>query len=131
MRNVVGALVAQRGGVDTVDIQRLVARRVASHEGHARGRHACLLGDEAAQRLVGLAVHRRGGHAYEDGASALADLGREFGAGLTEAELRFLARNEWARTGEDVLWRRSKLGLHLTEAQRLAVGEAMAETIAA
>lgn len=66
-----------------------------------------------------------------DGASALADLGREFGAGLTEAELRFLARIEWARTGEDVLWRRSKLGLHLTEAQRLAVGEAMAETIAA
>jgi uncharacterized iron-regulated membrane protein len=32
--------------------------------------------------------------------------------GLTEAELVYLYRNEWARTAEDVLWRRSKLGLH-------------------
>jgi glycerol-3-phosphate dehydrogenase len=65
------------------------------------------------------------------GAAALADLGREFGAGLTEAELRFLSHNEWARTGEDVLWRRTKLGLRLDAAQREAVGRAMAEAVPA
>ena len=49
------------------------------------------------------------------------DLGRDFGAGLTEREVDHLRREEWARTGEDVLWRRSKLGLHMTHAQRAAV----------
>jgi glycerol-3-phosphate dehydrogenase len=44
-------------------------------------------------------------------ARSLADLGRSFGAGLTERELDWLVRTEWARTAEDVLWRRSKLGL--------------------
>jgi glycerol-3-phosphate dehydrogenase len=53
------------------------------------------------------------------------DLGRVFGADLTEAELNYLARTEWARTGEDVLWRRSKLGLRLSPAEIAAVGEAM------
>ena len=66
-----------------------------------------------------------------DGARAMADLGRDYGAGLTEAELRFLARNEWAVTGEDVLWRRTKLGLRLGAAEREAVAAAMAERIAA
>ncbi len=46
------------------------------------------------------------------GARDPADLGRDFGGGLTEAELVYLARHEWARTGADVLWRRSKMGLH-------------------
>jgi len=41
------------------------------------------------------------------------DLGRHFGGTLYEAELAYLARHEYARTAEDVLWRRSKLGLHL------------------
>ncbi len=45
-------------------------------------------------------------------AKGMADLGRDFGAGLTEAELDYLAEFEWARTSEDVLWRRTKLGLH-------------------
>ncbi len=47
------------------------------------------------------------------GARNLADLGRDFGGGLTEAELTYLARHEWAVSGADVLWRRSKMGLHL------------------
>lgn len=51
-------------------------------------------------------------------AHAMADLGRDFGCGLTEAELRYLVQNEWARTADDVLWRRSKLGLHMSEAQQ-------------
>ncbi len=41
------------------------------------------------------------------------DLGRDFGGGLTEAELTYLAHHEWARTAQDVLWRRSKMGLHV------------------
>lgn len=49
-----------------------------------------------------------------DGARSAADLGRVFGADLTEAEVRYLIREEWARTAADVLWRRSKLGLRFT-----------------
>jgi len=45
-------------------------------------------------------------------AMRLDDLGRDLGAGLTEREVDYLAREEWARTAEDILWRRSKLGLH-------------------
>lgn len=55
------------------------------------------------------------------GAPDLAALGEHFGAGLFECELRYLARHEWARTGEDVLWRRTKLGLRLDGAQRARV----------
>jgi glycerol-3-phosphate dehydrogenase len=46
------------------------------------------------------------------GARCSGDLGEWFGADLTEAELRYLIREEWAETAADVLWRRSKLGLH-------------------
>ena len=46
-------------------------------------------------------------------ARALSDLGEDFGAGLTRAEVDYLRKNEWARTAEDILWRRSKLGLHV------------------
>lgn len=52
-------------------------------------------------------------------AKTLADLGQDFGATLTEAEVRFLMTTEWARTAEDVIWRRSKLGLRLS-AQEIA-----------
>jgi glycerol-3-phosphate dehydrogenase len=51
------------------------------------------------------------------------DLGRDFGATLTEAELRWLVTREWARTAEDVLWRRSKLGLRMAPAQAQAVAD--------
>lgn len=46
-------------------------------------------------------------------AGSLGELGAHFGGTLYEAELRYLVREEFARTAEDVLWRRSKLGLHL------------------
>ncbi len=58
-------------------------------------------------------------------ATCFADLGRTFGADLTEAELRYLVDTEWARTAEDVVWRRSKLGLHLSAEQIAAIDEAM------
>ena len=41
------------------------------------------------------------------------DLGKYFGTDLTEREVDWLIRHEWARTAEDVLWRRSKLGLRM------------------
>ena len=44
-------------------------------------------------------------------AASLAGLGRHFGAGLYEAELIWLRDREFARTADDVLWRRTKLGL--------------------
>jgi len=44
-------------------------------------------------------------------ASTAQDLGQNFGATLTEAEVRWLMTHEFARTADDVLWRRSKLGL--------------------
>ena len=47
-------------------------------------------------------------------ASAMGDLGTAFGAGLTEAEVRWLMTHEYARHAEDVLWRRSKLGLRVS-----------------
>jgi glycerol-3-phosphate dehydrogenase len=60
-----------------------------------------------------------------NGATSIADLGKVFGADLTEAELRYLVRTEWARTAEDVVWRRSKLGLRLSAEQIAAVDDAM------
>ena len=48
-------------------------------------------------------------------------LGAEVAPGLFEAELHYLHTHEWARTADDVLWRRTKLGLHLSAAERAAV----------
>lgn len=50
-----------------------------------------------------------------------ADLGRDFGAGLSAREVDHLRRTEWATTAEDILFRRGKLGLHLTQAQIAAL----------
>lgn len=47
------------------------------------------------------------------GVRTIEDMGRDLGGGLTEAELRYLVDHEWARTAQDVLWRRSKMGLHV------------------
>ena len=55
------------------------------------------------------------------GAATAGDLGREFGATLTEAEVRWLMRHEFARRAADVVWRRSKLGLRLTPDQIAAL----------
>jgi glycerol-3-phosphate dehydrogenase len=46
-------------------------------------------------------------------AGRLSDLGAEIVPGLFEAEARYLVDAEWARSAEDILWRRTKLGLHL------------------
>jgi len=52
-----------------------------------------------------------------------ADLGRHFGAGLYEAEVRYLRDVEFARTADDILWRRTKLGLAMTEAEQKALAQ--------
>jgi glycerol-3-phosphate dehydrogenase len=81
------------------------------------------LGPALAQRLArayGTRAERFVRHAHE-----MADLGRNFGGGLTEAEVRYLIENEWARKADDVLWRRSKLGLHLTADQQRALRDHM------
>ena len=51
-------------------------------------------------------------------AKSLSDLGRHFGATLYAAEIDYLVAQEWARTADDVLWRRTKCGLHLDARQR-------------
>ncbi len=56
-------------------------------------------------------------------AQTLADLGAEVAPGLFEAELNYLIAEEWVVCAEDALWRRSKLGLHFTEAERQAVSD--------
>jgi glycerol-3-phosphate dehydrogenase len=48
-------------------------------------------------------------------AGALSDLGEHFGDDLYEAEVRYLTSAEWALTDDDILWRRSKLGLHVSD----------------
>jgi glycerol-3-phosphate dehydrogenase len=49
------------------------------------------------------------------GAREADDLGRDFGAGLTEREVEWLREHEFARTAADVVWRRTKLGLRMSQ----------------
>ncbi|CEJ12368.1 Aerobic glycerol-3-phosphate dehydrogenase [bacterium YEK0313] len=49
------------------------------------------------------------------------DLGRDFGATLTEAEVTYLVEREWAVTAADILWRRSKLGLRMQPGEIIAL----------
>ena len=51
------------------------------------------------------------------GASTVEDLGRDFGATITTRELDWAIQKEWVQTGEDFLWRRTKLGLRVTPEQ--------------
>ena len=99
------------GGDFAVDeVSKLVARLKAEHP---------FLSDYATRRLV----RAYGTEAWDvlDGAQSAEDLGEDFGATLTAREVDWLMAKEWARTAEDVLWRRSKLGLRLSadEAARL------------
>lgn len=57
------------------------------------------------------------------------DLGTDFGHGLTEAEVNYLKDREWAQTAEDVLWRRTKLGLRMTAAQTARLRARMEEHV--
>ncbi|MCE4540457.1 glycerol-3-phosphate dehydrogenase [Pelomonas sp. P7] len=107
------------------------ARRPWTHgarlPGGDLGRHGVDIAGFAAELQsrhprVDAATVARLAFAYGSEAPALlASPGGEVAPGLFEAELRHLVEREWARSAEDVLWRRSKLGLHYDAAQRAAV----------
>jgi glycerol-3-phosphate dehydrogenase len=85
------------------------------------------VGDALARRLVG---------AYGTRASRILgstrapdDLGPRLGADLSGAEVVYLMRHEWAQTAEDVLWRRSKLGLRVSAEERERLGKFMADSV--
>ncbi|PSJ47769.1 glycerol-3-phosphate dehydrogenase [Zobellella endophytica] len=57
-------------------------------------------------------------HHFLDGCTRLEDLGPAIGASLHQKEVDYLVEHEWARTVEDIIWRRSKLGLYLQEGEK-------------
>ncbi len=59
-----------------------------------------------------------------------ADMGQDFGAGLFAREIDYMIMHEWARTGDDVLWRRSKAGIHMSAEQRATVADYVAAATA-
>ena len=79
------------------------------------------LGRETVLRIAG--AYGTCASAWLGKATSAADLGRDFGAGLSEAEVDYLRREEWAVTADDILWRRTKLGLHLDGTQLQALRE--------
>lgn len=77
-----------------------------------------------ARRLIGSYGTRA--FAMLDGATGAADLGVDFGAGLSEREVLHLCTEEWASTADDILWRRSKLGLKIDAAGERALEDWLA-----
>ncbi|MBF3232351.1 glycerol-3-phosphate dehydrogenase, partial [Pseudomonas aeruginosa] len=58
-----------------------------------------------------------------DGVNGEADLGEHLGGGLYAREVDYLCKHEWAQDAEDILWRRSKLGLFLSPSQQVRLGQ--------
>jgi glycerol-3-phosphate dehydrogenase len=92
----------------------------ATYLGHVRATWP-FLGDARSERMA---------HAYGSmlgemlaAVQSAADLGADLGGGLSEIEARWLHDREWARAPDDALMRRSKLGLHLSPAERDAFAE--------
>jgi len=107
--------VALPGGDFAVDaFETLVAGLQAGHP---------FLSDRWARRLV--RAYGSDAERLLQGAGATEELGRDFGATLTEVEVRWLIEHEFARRAEDVVWRRSKLGLRLTPDQVAALDDWM------
>jgi glycerol-3-phosphate dehydrogenase len=98
------------GDFPVTGFEALVGRLQAAHPGIAADtirRLARAYGTDAAKILRGAVVD--------------ADLGRDFGAGLSEREVRYLAETEWAQAAADIAWRRSKLGLRLGSGELAAL----------
>ena len=66
-----------------------------------------------------------------DGAQDMAALGPTFGADLSAREVDYLVAAEWAASADDILWRRSKLGLRVGPADRAALAAYLADTLPA
>lgn len=60
-----------------------------------------------------------------EGASSERDLGKDFGAGLSAREIAYLKSEEWADAAEDILWRRTKTGLHIAPEARSSAADAI------
>jgi glycerol-3-phosphate dehydrogenase len=97
------------GGVSFADVMAAYRARYPKLDGHWL---------ERLLRRHGLCAAEILGDARET-----ADLGEAFGGGLYERELDFLVDREWVREPDDVLWRRTKCGLHMTPAERARVAE--------
>ncbi len=112
---------------DFPDMGRAWTRSAALPGGDIPGANFEAYLDGLAERYPGFdpALLRRLARAYGTrtdrllrGVKDITALGREFGAGLTEAEAAYLVHEEFAVSADDILWRRSKLGLHMTEPER-------------
>jgi glycerol-3-phosphate dehydrogenase len=104
------------------------ARRLPGGDFPATGFDAQVAALKTAYPFLDLRLARRLTRLYGTRAStllglskSLADLGRDFGADLYEVEIQYLVENEWARTAEDILWRRTKRGLKLSGEQVAAL----------
>lgn len=60
-------------------------------------------------------------------AAALDELGQHFGDDVYEAEIRYLCAHEFAVTSEDILWRRTKLGLHILPQTKVNIEQYLKE----
>jgi glycerol-3-phosphate dehydrogenase len=105
------------GDFKVADKDALVARLAAEHP---------FLTDRWALRLI--RAYGTDAWAVLNGATTAADLGDDFGATLHAAEVRWLMAHEYARVAQDVIWRRSKLGLRLSVEQVAALETFMAAT---
>jgi glycerol-3-phosphate dehydrogenase len=102
------------GNMDVSEVAALTAELIRTYP---------FLGNAHANRLA----HAYGTRATKllGNAKSLDHLGQSFGASLTESEVRYLIANEWAQTAEDVVWRRSKLGLRMSAAEIAALDDWM------
>ena len=86
----------------------------------------------AAHPFLPAALALRMAHAYGSdavavlgGATTLETMGRNYGGGLYQCEIDYLVAREWAQTADDILWRRSKLGLHVPPGAAAAIDAAL------
>ncbi|WP_284757112.1 glycerol-3-phosphate dehydrogenase [Agrobacterium sp. fls2-241-TYG-188a] len=82
------------------------------------------LSERQARRLVRL--YGTKAYAILGDAKSMEALGQHFGGDLYEREVEWLMRQEWARTSDDVLWRRTKQGLHFSKEEAAALNDYMA-----
>lgn len=102
------------GDIDVSAVVALTAELMRDHPflAHAHANRLAHAYGTRAARLLG-------------SSKSMGDLGQLFGDTLTEAEVRYLMTEEWALTADDVVWRRSKLGLRLTPAEIAALDDWM------
>jgi len=106
----------------------IVRSDLAAYERELNARYASL-----DPRLLGALARRHGTRSSRvlGNAKVAADLGRHFGDTLFAAEIDYLIAQEWATSAEDILWRRTKCGLHMTASERDAVSHYLRDRPAA